>query len=238
MTLITRALLLVVACGLAACSSSPRPETANKATIQRINNAQQYSDVIAALEASDVQRARKLLKKMAQRDAADQRVITLRDGIDGNPQTLLGALAFSYRVQPGDTLSSLAQRFLGDRDKFFLLARYNSLARSRVATGQVILIPGVEPVVKVDVVRQKSEANPADALPRPSVNAPRPTVVITDSGLAKALRGQALKALNQGKVAVAIRALRRARTADPTNEVVRRELARAERLSATLGARQ
>ncbi len=50
---------------------------------------------------------------------------------------------FRYTVQRDDSLSKLAQQYLGDRFRFYILAKYNDMANpSRLAAGQVIKIPG------------------------------------------------------------------------------------------------
>lgn len=237
-TLIARALSLAAAGALAACSQTPRPGAKTPLTIQAVGNAQQYADVIGALEAGDVKRARKLLKKMAARDPTDLRVLTLRQSIDGDPVALLGATAYSYLVRRGETMASLAQRFLGDSLKAHLLVRYNSLKDGRIVAGQVIRIPGIEPVAAPVVVRPKSEPQQPTAAPSAVAPSRRPAVPAANPALAATLRGQALAALNQGRVAAAVMTLRRARTADPANAAVQRDLIRAERLFATIRARK
>jgi tetratricopeptide (TPR) repeat protein len=53
---------------------------------------------------------------------------------------------FRYTVQRDDSLSKLAQQYLGDRFRFYILARYNEMPNpSRLAAGQVIRIPGKGP---------------------------------------------------------------------------------------------
>jgi hypothetical protein len=232
---IVRSLLLgVCLCGVAACSSTPRPKAVRPATVQAISNEQQVADVVSALEVGDVARARKLLKEMARRDPADRQVQTLLVGLDGDPKALLGQQSFAYTVQRGDRTTSLAQRFLGDRLKFYLLARYNGLRSAALEPGQVVRIPGAAPApVVTPVVRPRPEIKPAVTAP-PRI-APPPAA---NPALAGSLRGQSVKALDQGKVATAVVLLRRAKAADPGNALVARDLARAERLLATVRARK
>lgn len=236
-----RLLPLSAAVILAACGQTPRPGATLPPKMQGVDNAQQVADVVAALEAGDEKRARKLLKKMAARDPGDRRVAVLRESIDGDPRTLLGAKSFGYSVQRGESFLSLAQRFLGDRLKFHLLVRYNGLKTSQIAPGTIIRLPGDEPVAAPVVKRPRLEAQPA----KPSAAAtPPPPVVrapvkpVTNPALAAALRMRGLAALNQGQVAQAVIALRRARAADPANAAVQRDLARAERLHAAVKERR
>lgn len=232
--------VVVGAClaGLAACSGTPHPKAGRPATVQAIGNEQQLTDVVAALEAGDVGRARKLLKEMARRDPSDRRVQTLATGLDGDPLALLGLPSFAYKVERGDRMTALAQRFLGDRLKFYLLMRYNGLKMAALEPGQVIRIPGSAPApVAPPVVRPKPESRPAPSAP-PRATPPVVVAPVANPALANSLRGQAVKSLDQGKVATAVVLLRRAKAADPGNALVARDLARAERLLATVRARK
>ncbi len=238
MSLVRSVALGICLCGVAACSSTPRPKVGGPATVQAISNEQQIADVVSALEAGDTARARKLLKDMAKRDPSDRQVQTLLTGIDANPVALLGTTTFNYTVQRGDRMTAIAQRFLGDRLKFHLLARYNGLRTSAVEPGQVLRIPGVAPApVTPPVVRPRPENKPV--VSPPPVRTPPPVAApAANPALAGSLRGQALKALDQGKVATAVVLLRRATAADPGNALVQRDLARAERLLAAVRARK
>jgi len=155
----------------------------------------------------------------APREAAGARL--LRD-MDADPKASLGEQHFAYTVRAGDTMEGLAERFLGDRLRFYLLARYNNInAPADIAPGQVLMIPGVF-------------HRPAPPLtPRVTPAAPEaPPVVASDPGRAKSLRAAALEALNRGQVGRSVRLLQQAAALDPTSALIRRDLARAERLQA------
>jgi hypothetical protein len=79
----------------------------------------------------------------ALRQAPHHKLATrLLQDIEADPAAVFGSESQSYRIQPNDTMSGLAQRFLGDPLKFYLLAKYNSLSNpSRIVTGQLIKIP-------------------------------------------------------------------------------------------------
>ncbi len=64
----------------------------------------------------------------------------LRMALD--PREYLGKESFDYQVKPGESLSMVAERFLGDKLQFVILARYNELAKpGRLDAGQTLRIP-------------------------------------------------------------------------------------------------
>ena len=71
---------------------------------------------------------------------------SLMNQITADPTGMLGAKSFRYTARPGDTLSKIAEVFLKDQYKFYILARYNNIAVPRsLRAGQVIRVPGTEP---------------------------------------------------------------------------------------------
>ncbi len=66
--------------------------------------------------------------------------------ISADPVATLGRESFAYRVQAGESLSRIAQRFMGDLHLFYILARYNDIKVPRqIAGGQLIRVPGKAP---------------------------------------------------------------------------------------------
>ncbi|AYJ85939.1 LysM domain-containing protein [Sphingomonas paeninsulae] len=230
---------------LAACSSSSvihRPDM-----IQPISNRAQFDDAVALLVDGDVKAARKMLSMMAKRDPSDQQTAALIASLDADPVAALGTKSFAYRVQPGDHMTSLAQRFLGDRLKFYLLARYNSIdVPKKIVTGQTLRIPGTAPPVVaappprpiVNVPVHPPVAPPVEAkpVPKPPVTAPLATPLTLHR--AAQLRGAGLAALNAGKVDRAVTLLRQAAALDHDSPAIRTDLARALRIQATVAARR
>jgi LysM repeat protein len=90
----------------------------------------------------------------------------------------LGSLpreSFAYTVRPSDTMSRIAQRFLGDVYSFYILARYNDIKVPKlVSAGQVLRIPGKAPVAAAAPPAPPSPptALPAEAAPRPPAPPP------------------------------------------------------------------
>ena len=90
--------------------------------------------------------ARASLERAAALDPANDLARKLSEQVRADAQRELGPVHFRYTVQKDDTLSKLAQQFLGDRFRFYILAKYNDIANpSRLAAGQVIRIPGRAP---------------------------------------------------------------------------------------------
>lgn len=72
-----------------------------------------------------------------------------------NPEREMGAHSRSYVVQPGDSYSTLAARYLGSAQRFLILARYNHADDpSRLRVGQTLRLPLAH-----------GEAAPAEAAP-------------------------------------------------------------------------
>lgn len=101
-----------------------------------------HSRVIELLLAGEADRAETMLRARLEAVPGDNRSRGLLRQIEASPEKLLGAESFQYEVQPGESLSVLAQRFLGNYRLFFILARYNDIDNpSLVHAGQTLRIP-------------------------------------------------------------------------------------------------
>lgn len=100
---------------------------------------------VLALERGEEDVARSDLQRVLASDPTNELARKMMDQIQGDAQKEFGAAHFKYQVQPGDRLSDLAQRCLGDKFKFYMLAKYNDLRDSRkIAAGQTVKIPGAQ----------------------------------------------------------------------------------------------
>lgn len=236
-------LLAMVAIGLAGCASKPGGEAVRRPMVQQVSNAQELGDVVSLLDQGEEKAARKKLTEMLKRDPGDMASRKLMDSITADPAVALGSVAFPYRVEPGDTMQGIAQRFLGDRMKFYLLARYNQIAvPAALKPGQAIRVPGVRPK-EAPPAPPRPRPEPAAApvpKPKPSAAAPAPQPVprTTDPRRAAQLRSAGLTALNKGQVGNAVGLLSQALRLDPGNALIQRDLDRARRLQATVRARR
>jgi LysM repeat protein len=227
---------------LAACSKGPPPQPAAVAAPLAES---EIEGVQALLMQGDRKGAEKLLKPLLKRAPMDPKLLLLRDSISGDPKELLGPVSYPYTVRPGETIEELADRLLGNRLKAYQLARYNDLANpSALAAGQTIRIPGSPPRPKPQPAPERpSRPAPAPApRPKPAAPAPAPTPApakpAANPAAAQRARSAGLAALNRGAVGQAVTLLQRAHALDPGNAVVLRDLQRAQRIAATVRARQ
>ncbi len=229
------ALMLVLsACQPGTKASHPQPVSA-RAPVS-------VDTVVELLDQGDELHARKQLKVLFRRNPADPALRVLQESLDQDPVQLLGPKSFPYTVQRGETVIELAERFLGNRLKFYQLARYNGVkVPGTLAPGVVLRIPGeaprpVPPPHPVPL-RPAPPATPeAASKPTAPTPAPRPAPAVNPA-MARQLRGLGLAALNQGKVDRAVALLRRAAALDPGNPLIARDLARAGRIAATVQAK-
>lgn len=239
---ITRAGSVALALLIGACSGGPARIAAGPPPIATAPG--EIDAIDALLLRGEDKAARKRLKAVLKRDPMNAQAQLLRDSIERDPQDLLGPQSYPYTVRAGDTIAGLAQKTLGNRLKALQLARYNGLSAPYALTpGQSLRIPGSAP-------RSEPVRRPAPPPPRPKPStgtavpvAPKPTpakppVPAANPAAARQFRTAGLAALNQGNVARAVGLLRRAAAVDPGNPLIRRDLARAERIAATVRARK
>lgn len=101
-----------------------------------------YGKVIDLLHEGEAGRAETMLRSRLKAEPGDGRARDLLQQIKSSPVEYLGESSFQYEVQAGESLSVLAQRFLGNHRLFYILARYNDIDKpSLVHSGQMIRIP-------------------------------------------------------------------------------------------------
>lgn len=126
-----------------ACASTPRfvcPES------DPVSARQHTLDAIDALQVGDESRARRELQLALCQEGDDELASSLLRQMEEPPDVFLGPESFEYVVQPGDTLSKISEKFLGDPFLFYALARYNEIGDPRLLeVGRTVRVPGTAP---------------------------------------------------------------------------------------------
>jgi tetratricopeptide (TPR) repeat protein len=109
--------------------------------------AQDYALLAAnLLDEGKEAEARASLDAARRLDTKNELANTLYGSLTVDPEQEFGTKFFRYTVKPGDKLSRIAEVYLKDQYKFYLLARYNSIAVPRgLKAGQIIKVPGTKP---------------------------------------------------------------------------------------------
>lgn len=144
------------------------PPAQAKAEAQRL-----AISAIDLLQNGDEANARTTLERANAMDPANDLARKLLDQIRADAQAELGPTFFRYTVQRDDSLSKIAQAYLGDRFRFYILAKYNDIANpSKLTAGQVIKIPGKAPATPPATAGGRQPGAPAT--PAAAAAAPEP----------------------------------------------------------------
>lgn len=157
-------------------AAPPAPPTEAQIREDRAQAQKLALEAVDQLQNGDEPAARATLDRVQALDPNNELARKLAEQIRADPVKELGAANFRYTVQPDDTLSKLAQRFLGDRLRFYILARYNDIANpSRLQAGQLIKIPGKEPPPAPAGTARAGQRpiEPVETLTRPPTEAER-----------------------------------------------------------------
>ncbi|MFO1310806.1 MAG: LysM domain-containing protein [Burkholderiales bacterium] len=171
-------------------------------------------EAISQLQNGDEPGAQKSLEEAIKLDPSGDLARKLMDQIKADPQKELGTVFFRYTVQRDDSLSKIAQQYLGDRYKFYILARYNDIANpSKLAAGQVIKVPGRAPAPGTPKPPAPSSA------PEPPADdaAAKATETATPRSAANQLMQQGADLAKAGNLEGAYDAYREAALRDPGN---------------------
>ena len=96
-----------------------------------------------ALNAGEDEKTRADLEYAQEMEPDNKQVKCLLRGITADPATALGSESTPYTVSRGESLGTIARRFMGDVCEFYILARYNQIkVPKQLGAGQTIRIPG------------------------------------------------------------------------------------------------
>ncbi len=177
-------------------------------------------DAIAQLQNGEVAAAQKMLEQAQTLDPANDLARKMQDQIKADPQKELGTVFFRYTVQRDDSLSKIAQTYMGDRFKFHILAKYNDIANpSKLAAGQVIKVPGRGPAAAAATAATAAPAAPAARAAEPADDAAKAAAIeaATPRNASMALMQQGRDLQKAGNLEGAYDAFREAALRDPGN---------------------
>jgi hypothetical protein len=226
--------LLLAVLALAACASSPGKSgpAATSSGMQHEASApardasvrEHIAYAIERLGAGDIEQGRSSLEAVLQKSPGQPTALSLMEQIETDPVLLLGEASAPYLVVAGDTMSVLAQRHLGDPLLFLALSRYNGLsAPDALEVGRTLRIP-LRTAGASGLPAKPNTGAGTGAGPPP----PRPSVA------ANAIRLQGLERLNAGEASRAVVLLSEARSLDPGNAAIEKDLERARRIQSAL----
>ncbi len=223
--------------GAATRAPKPEPPKPELTPAQAKAQAQKLTlEAISQLQNGDEPAAQRTLEQALALEPGSELAKKMMEQIKADPQKELGPVFFRYTVQRDDSLSKIAQQFMGDRFKFHILAKYNDIPNpSRLAAGQVIKVPGKAPPPGQPAARPTpAPAEPAEqaATAAPDVATPR------SASMALMQQGQDLQ--KSGNLEGAYDAYREAALRDPANrdaamqrDALRTQLARKYEREAT-----
>jgi LysM repeat protein len=127
--------------------NAPPPPPARD-TGERTAGTPSINHIIESLEAGREDAAAAEIQRLLAVEPGNRAAMNLQHQINDDPVAVLGQESYPYTIRPGDSMSSLARRFLGDGLSFYLLARYNDIkVPKQLAVGQTIKVPGKPPVM-------------------------------------------------------------------------------------------
>jgi len=124
------------------------------------NSNDLIADAIFYLQEGDEIKAHDALNQALDLNPKSLTANKLLQQINTDPIASLGESHSEYKLQAGETISGLAQQFLGDSLLFHILARYNNIQKPKyVRAGQLIKIPNT---LALKAEQKESQANRVD----------------------------------------------------------------------------
>ncbi len=120
----------------------PEPEVVEVAEPEPSPPPATLQQAVDFLDLGNIEAAEDVLERILERSPGSRIARRFLDQIRTDPIEAMGTDYTEVEVQPGESLSVIAHRELGDSLQFFALARYNAIAvPRRLASGMIIRIP-------------------------------------------------------------------------------------------------
>lgn len=181
-------------------STSPTPA----ATSASASREPSLAAIVSRLQSGHYAEGEKALRQMLERRPGDRAARAMLRQLTADPRQELGERWRAHVVQPGDSYSTLAARYLGDPNLFLILARYNgSTNPSLLRVGETLHMP----------LSAATDAAPATAettLPTAVVRPDEPPTTA-----ARRLQDESVSLLGQGHKQQALARLDQALSLDP-----------------------
>lgn len=195
----------------AAPAPPPAPEGPPLDSPQAVQRA--LSTAVEHLEFGREDAAVDELQRVLYAEPSQRLALSLMRQIKEDPQTLFGRESFAYQVKAGESLSSIAGRFMRDVFMFYGLARYNDIKVPRqLAGGQTIRVPGKAPppgpAPTPSPPAPPPPAPPATSVPTapataPAASAPAPTTPPPPVPAAESKKAQVTRLQREARTAFA-----------------------------------
>lgn len=140
----------------------------------------------------------KALRRYLQDHPGDRAAQSYLRQLTDDPKKLLGASSTPHIVQPGESYSTLAAKYLGDANLFLALARYNgSINPALILVGSTLKLPMNDSAVAA-VTPVQGAAAPTPVATPTIVATPPPSSAAPPAQSAQQLEGQSLALYRQG----------------------------------------
>jgi len=186
--------------------TAPAPAPAPRAVEETPAPASLASVVNDKLQLGHYDEGERQLRSFLREHPDDRTAQALLRQLTADPEQVLGHAARDYVVQPGDSYSTLAERYLGDAGRFLILARYNgSTNPSLLRAGQRLRLPASASRLGTTSTSEASSDDAPAAAPADASAAAK----------ARRLQGESVALLHKGQQAQALTRMDEALDADP-----------------------